>query len=191
MNTLKYISEEAGGRRTWCFGVIGQWLVLVSCFYVLTFLLLLSLSIMMSTLQMRKQRHENITHSGGPGAKLESRHLTLECWPLTHTPRVDPWEPGRVVQPKWQLSHDLKDKLELIRQRDGIPGGGNSTCKGSVAGGHGECRKQKGRWREKRLARARPCKGIDRHAPPRLLPSGFPAHVAWPDAGSGLSESAK
>lgn len=44
---------------------------------------------------------------------------------------------------------------------------------------------------EKRLARTRLCKGDDWSAPPRLLPSGFPAHVTRLDAESGLLGSAK
>lgn len=116
VNTLKYISEEVGGRRMWCFEVRGQWLVLVSCVYVLTLLVLLSLSIMIMTLQMRKQRHENITHFRGTGAKVKAGHFDSGMLVLNpYILGVEPWESRRVFMLKWQLSHDLKDKLELIR----------------------------------------------------------------------------
>lgn len=99
----------------WCFEVIGRWLVLVSCVYVLTLLVLLSLSIMTLTLQMRKQRHENITCFRGMEPKSKPDIWTLECWPSMHILGVEPWESRRVFMLKWQLSHDLKDKLKLIR----------------------------------------------------------------------------
>lgn len=49
--------------------------MLVLCSSVLMLQLLLSLSVMMSTLQMRKQRHENITHLEGTGAKFGASHF--------------------------------------------------------------------------------------------------------------------
>lgn len=44
-------------------------------FLWLTLSPLLSLSIIMSVLQMRKQIHENITYLGGTGAKFRPRHF--------------------------------------------------------------------------------------------------------------------
>lgn len=56
-------------------------------FLWLTFLPLLSLSLIMSILQMRKQTHENVTHLGSTEAKFKPIHFDsgmLAPNPLLH-----------------------------------------------------------------------------------------------------------
>ena len=62
-NTLNYICEEAKRQKGVVLWSHMRLAPVFSCLYVLTLLLLLSLSIILPILEMRKQRHRNVMYT--------------------------------------------------------------------------------------------------------------------------------
>lgn len=113
-NMLNYICEEARRQKGVVLWSHMRLAPVFSCLYVLTILLLLSLSIILPILEMRKQRHRKVMYTVWLELEFRPRHSDSGILARNlYARRL--WRPRRAFVMNWQLSHDLQGNLQSIR----------------------------------------------------------------------------